>query len=606
MARSDSKRFLQVEGVNLDAVLFDTSQLSVIRGASELLKDAVELVKRRFCSQLEVVSEGASVGLFVVREAFVHDSGILERVLRALRDERSLAPITLLVAECEATSLIQARQLLHARIRFQQLRSLATAPDPVPSGGPADSPCELEGTRMRGPDAYVVGHRGGLRAVSESVWLRYRQGRRQRRSFYGKSVAELCNDAALARALGFFRFSPDFQHLCGATRFESLADKMAVLYCDGNRFGQIQSSILAAPDRNGRPPSLGTQIERQKALDQAFRTLRAQWLRDVLIELLISGGPGDCRFPDGLREVDEGDDPTLEQDPDRSIGTHTTYLRLDTLLWGGDELIMVVPAWLGWPLLQFFYERSADWCYADKSGSMAESGGPQRYRLTHAAGLVLCSAKAPIGRITEAARRLAERVKQREGRFHAQNFFDYLVLESIDYPVEADLGEFFEKRYGGLEAAGLRLPLSPPRNWAAIRPALRRLLVGQRLPRRQLHRLVDTLIEQGRSESRGLQEFLGTAAWACVQEQARRAGHTTAEGLPTHARAPTLAALEARMLRMCVLQSALPSELQGITATEPDYAMLDPVFELFCVDRDKPAERAAAWLHLQTLWDYLL
>ena len=54
--------------------------------------------------------------------------------------------------------------------------------------------------------------------------------------------------------------------------------------------------------------------------------------------------------------------------------TADNKIRLETLLWGGDEMIFVVPAWCGLRVLHFFYHYSQNWAF---------NGTP----LTHAGGI---------------------------------------------------------------------------------------------------------------------------------------------------------------------------------------------------------------------------
>ena len=94
--------------------------------------------------------------------------------------------------------------------------------------------------------------------------------------------------------------------------------------------------------------------------------------------------------------------------------------RLETLLWGGDEIIWVVPAWKGWELLQFFF---------------TEFRYPASAPLTFSAGLVFCHKKAPIHTIRSLAGKLVSHLKGR-----SENRFLYRVLESFDHIAEIDPG----------------------------------------------------------------------------------------------------------------------------------------------------------------------
>ncbi len=108
------------------------------------------------------------------------------------------------------------------------------------------------------------------------------------------------------------------------------------------------------------------------------------------------------------------DDKFLYYDKERDI----ERIRLETLLWGGDEMLFVVPAWKGFELLNYFYEFSQTWTFKTET-------------LTHAGGLVFCRAKTPIRRIRGFAQELAEQAKNTD---RSKNLFDYMALESIGYP----------------------------------------------------------------------------------------------------------------------------------------------------------------------------
>jgi len=105
---------------------------------------------------------------------------------------------------------------------------------------------------------------------------------------------------------------------------------------------------------------------------------------------------------------------------------------METLLWGGDELVWVVPAWVGWWTLEFFYQNSAGWPFNQEL-------------LTHAAGIVFCHHNAPIHRIKELAHNLAELAKDKSRK---ESFFAYQRLESFDH-IGKDIYAYINDTYGG-------------------------------------------------------------------------------------------------------------------------------------------------------------
>ena len=95
-------------------------------------------------------------------------------------------------------------------------------------------------------------------------------------------------------------------------------------------------------------------------------------------------------------------------------------IRLEVLLWGGDEILIVVPAWRGFRTLQLFYE-------------IMQGAKFENEPLTFAGGIVFSQANTPIYRLRNLAKELADIVKENSNK---ENAFDYLILESIDYPSE--------------------------------------------------------------------------------------------------------------------------------------------------------------------------
>lgn len=208
-------------------------------------------------------------------------------------------------------------------------------------------------------------------------------------------------------------FAKSFHLIADGKEYPSLKNKIALLYFDGNGFGNIQAKVGS--------------VEEQAHFDRQIKTYRRGFLAQVL-----------ALFKD-----------------DRSRGV----LRLETLLWGGDEMLFVVPASKGMALAQAFYRHSRDWA--------VELGG-ESFRLSHAGGLVFCHHKTPVARAAGLARDLAEAVKgRRYGR--EGNYFDYMALESIDYPAEP-LATFVAKRYGKL-LARCRYPLPAALDWDAAKAA---------------------------------------------------------------------------------------------------------------------------------------
>ena len=485
------KAYLQVGGVNIYASAYDTSQLSIIRGSSLLLKWAVELLdsshqdkqhplteiiqaynkkiaslnnksraqpipdfeppKQELTNQLSAVTTGASSGIFGIdtndSEKLKH---IASEITQYFNDHPYLHHFTFTLAWITAQqheTFASINERLLGKTRRQQLRQISLPPTALPDkGNKSAEPCALQGILA----AYSVmpfPPKSDDKAyaetfISRSCQNRFMLGRYLRHGLYiselqalldsqqdsqesnqrtalpiqsdwtdcGKRMEELKTEggyeAWLNSLLGQLRLhdaAVSFNEIRDREDYLNLENKIAVFYADGNGFGDIQAKRVKT-------------VADQRHFDLTLKTYRREFLACLLQQWMPKDGKG--------------------------------ILPLETLLWGGDEMLFVVPASKGFALAQMFYQHSRNWS--------VELDGT-KHKLTHAGGLVFCHYKTPIGRVKQLAQDLAEGVKeQKYGR--KGNYFDYAVLESIDYPAES-LDEFFTKRYGAL--AKHRFPLQP-------------------------------------------------------------------------------------------------------------------------------------------------
>jgi hypothetical protein len=144
----------------------------------------------------------------------------------------------------------------------------------------------------------------------------------------------------------------------------SVRGKLAYVYADGNRFGAIRAAV-------GTREFARQLVAYQEPL---LRRITA-WLRDGLAaDDLARAAP---------------------------IGT-AGQARFETLLWGGDEFLFVVPAWLGMLFLGQAVSAMKGW----------RIGG---HDLTFAFGMAICDVKAPVRQARDTVHRLAETVKDAMG-----------------------------------------------------------------------------------------------------------------------------------------------------------------------------------------------
>jgi GNAT superfamily N-acetyltransferase len=333
------------------------------------------------------------------------------------------------------------------------------------------------------------------------------------------------------------RFARHFQDIAGGGGWGPLNDKMAVLYLDGNGFSGIQQDLINAACEGKSGDELDeAAIEAQKKFDKTLKDYRAQFLRTLLEKATTDT---DGAWKNG------NDRARKDLDGDESADTLTGRIRLETLLWGGDEIMMVMPAWQGWAVARLFLEESKDW---------AIEGHP----LHHALGLVFCNHKAPIHRITKLARDLADHAKDVVGRDGSS--LAYQVLESFDH-----LGAGPEAHFNGLRlngASSVRTLMLTAEAVNALDTHLPTLRGDGGLPQRQLKRLVRALFVHR------------------DQDQAKETFKTLA--IDRHAKE----ALDSVLATL----SGAPSDPQSGGASAQGHGTSD---------------HWHAWYHLEQLWDYV-
>ncbi|HPQ94483.1 MAG: hypothetical protein KDI44_09145 [Thiothrix sp.] len=535
---SESQCFILVEGINLYANIYDTDQLSVIRGSSFLYKDAIETLKDAFKGRMTCISSGASSGLFqpLAEQHAGPLVSAIEKFLAAPDCQYRL--LTFMVVEAEATTLLEAKEKLYARLRLKQLQSLSLQPDrsAVEAGAFNSTPCGLSGNRIAAHHKRKIqGDKD--KVLSDSVFQRWEYGRDAKKHYY----AALLDDSGLKTQLEKSDFANDIETLCKDER-QKLNQKMAVVYLDGNDFSTHQRNFIQSGN------TVREQIERQQCFDTAIQQQRRQFLTETL-QYLLPKQRGDV-------------------------------IRLETLLWGGDEMLLVMPAWEGFDFLQRFF--AFGWQLPDGEGGADKP-------LTHAAGIVFCQANTPIRIIQKLARELAEDIKELKngqgdpiGR--QQNGWDYLVLESVDYPTNESLSGYFAERYGKTLADSRPGWLPAIDGWDRQRGELEALLTGKAVTRGQLHRIVQA-IRRYPDPGKGEDDKACVAhAWV---EVITLEGGVLAEAHPQEQ-------AERRLFEV--------SEGQTFLKTLPDRARVWFGVESF----DDPKQRAWFWIHLLELWDYLI
>lgn len=407
--------YLRMEAVNLCNFVYDTQDLSTIRGGGHILLSAVEKVAEEYKSFLEKISCGASVGLFAIKE-YKKAEDVVKEIRGFLATDDDFKHATFVVNAVKGTGEDNYRrdlERLMAANRLQQMRSPSYA---IPSDKSSSTVCEVDLIRPTFDD----------KKISRSVNQRREKGLEGKREKFYQKISDYGVKGKL--------FVNDLDQLTGDEK-NPLNHKMAVIYIDGNGFGKIQND--KCKDRTSHK-------EFDKYLSEKYKNLMGQFLKYI------------------------------DKDPHKTWFTPNGAYRLETLLWGGDERMWVVPAWKGWELLQFFFDHTRDWIFEDR-------------RLTHAAGIVFCHHKAPIHRITALARGLADQVKTVT---RSRNAFAYQILESFDH-VGRDLAGFRAERCpSGETTASLVIGGN---NMGRIAEEIRKLQSSE-FSTSRLHRIVSSLL----------------------------------------------------------------------------------------------------------------
>ncbi|RJQ59466.1 MAG: hypothetical protein C4530_09185 [Desulfobacteraceae bacterium] len=378
--------YLRVEAVNLGNSVYDTGDISTIRGGSFLLLDAVNELANSL-KFLEKLSTGASTGLFLIQNGTSPRDA--ENEVRAFLWEKTGGHATFVVNSIDAGSMSfkEIHESLFAANRWSQFQELTI---PWRGGWKAsEGPCALDGVRP-GTEA-VKFPEGDVKKLSPPVLFRRQMGQKLRNNIYARILKR--NPKSLPA------FTDNLEDLSEDPDQGNLNGKIAYIYIDGNKFGSIRDTFCLSENF-------------LKDFDRAVQ----EEFRAPLLERLIT---------------------SMETDSVSKTGENK--LRLETLLWGGDEIEWVVPAWKAWHVLRIFYEFNPP-------PELKDAGIP----LTHTAGVVFCHHNAPILQIRKMAHDLVDLAKSTISGIpdtrEKGDIIQYLILESFDM-IEGNIKAFFPDYY---------------------------------------------------------------------------------------------------------------------------------------------------------------
>lgn len=442
-----------VEGINFAATLFDTNDISTIRGSSLALlrmADAVAEALEPMATAdhaLTVLTRGASVLELAIDGP---EGPALEHLLQTLLEKArsvvsgvitapeagaiDLARFTILAVAARADELPRGTPrtlatllaLARSRLRIAQARSRRFAM-PHPTDLPAWPVSRAAGdcaakSGLRGVCLDERGHGAEqfTEKVSAGVLERRTFGRVARRGIWIRLLEE-AGETALAQRIRRERidFADQLRHLLPREGLDpphaltpAIGGKIALIHVDGNGFGAKRALLKDAASHG--------------AFSALLRTIHARLIAAVIGYALANGGNAARLWADGdVRRV-----------------------RIEPLLLGGDELVIAVPAFCALPLLALMQENLA----ADLDASWVDPATPaDARRLTHAAGIVLADQKTPIRHLRDAAAALVDLVKTAKD---ARNGFAtaILTMEGFALP-HGGIDPVLRTHYGVAEGA---------------------------------------------------------------------------------------------------------------------------------------------------------
>ena len=230
--------------------------------------------------------------------------------------------------------------------------------------------------------------------ISQSVKDRRDYGIKQKRTFYAATVPaigslnlEFANELDEITSRSDLGKDDPLKHLDG---------KMAVIYCDGNKQGEMAASLNRKQVGDFRDYT---------------RSRQKEFLEDLLRRIALS------------RPKDAISNDWFLHDAQK----HRHLARLETLVWGGDDILLVVPAWQGWELIRLFFAHVT----GAVSGQEWHFPGVDK-PFTYTAGVVFCNKKAPIHQMRDLAEDLFIEGKKQDSGGELDNWLGYEVMESFD------------------------------------------------------------------------------------------------------------------------------------------------------------------------------
>lgn len=509
-------QLLRIEGVNLAHSIEDTEDLSTRRGGSLMLLEVINKIGKQCEKDLKPISTGASAGLFKVTGKLDNAKGAIQSLLS--QEPYCYGTFVLDTVQGEEARFPTLERAAVAANRWRQMQSLSFSTAGLNSS--VGEVCTVDEVRPGNRTDTVKGTQN--QPVSASVEARRKYGLTAKRQFYHRLLDDHGDHYAS------LRFTNDFEEIADGKGLElepaTLNGKLALFYADGNDFGKIARSC-----------------EKPEALKDWDDYIKGQ--RKILLTKLLDHAAKEKHWQTKVEE-----------------------LRLETLLWGGDELMFAVPGWCGMELARLFLEQTQGMKYKVKGKDKP---------LTHACGLVFCHHQAPISRISHLAKALAEKGKDAN---RETNSLNWLVLESFDH-TGSGLDDYLERRFGEtLVWSDLALDSTALDALVQDLPSLRK-----GLPRSAIVRITRALAERRAFDAEGEEMPL-----------IRRARQQVVEAGGENFKTPWM-------------PSTISSTGTPVEARSENFKTLWPKIHPKKTDWDMAAascDDLGAWIKLAELWDY--
>jgi hypothetical protein len=415
------KVLISIEGKNIDSSVLDTNDISVQRGGSYELLDTALAAGEKLAAKagIETVSLGASKAVFV---ATIENAADALKVLSSIveRDDKKMfsnfvtsIPFTndtdFGLAEKKSVAVSGWRQLQRPTVGIPTLNA--------PNSDDKFKVCEFDRVRPM-----VKKDKKGETPIEISQFVYDRRSRGIELRSGTSTVKDIYSRIFIAAGAApikgdiYCSYTDDLNQLAipdGPQKAQidfRMHNKIAILYADGNKFGSTSADEAEISST------------RLTQWDKHVRGLRAKLLATVLDRAQSN--------------------PLMGYERDEEGKVKQQLLRLETLEWGGDELMWVVPAFMGFELARLFIEETKTWQYTAETDTKTPS---KPRELNHGLGLVFCHHKAPIARVRKLAKKLGELAKPKKGEADETRLV-WSALESFDH-LGLDLDTGLEARF---------------------------------------------------------------------------------------------------------------------------------------------------------------